>query len=163
MFSRRQEPPHDKTNKMTCAPSEDSDQPGHRPVWPESSLSWSESSLSAWKNLGPLLPSERTAKTLIRLVDAQPDLSLRWAHMLFCWFCHVAAHNIKLVYELLYFFYWFVGKQKQNTLNFHKYWILPTCIYWSNKISIYICSCSTLHSLGSKYHLYVALVVLWLI
>ena len=22
------EPPHDKTNKMTCAPSEDSDQPG---------------------------------------------------------------------------------------------------------------------------------------
>ena len=23
------EPPHDKTNKMTCAPSEDSDQPGH--------------------------------------------------------------------------------------------------------------------------------------
>ena len=25
------EPPHDKTNKMTCAPSEDSDQPGHSP------------------------------------------------------------------------------------------------------------------------------------
>ena len=25
------EPPHDKTNKMTCAPSEDSDQPGHLP------------------------------------------------------------------------------------------------------------------------------------
>ena len=23
------EPPHDKTNKMACAPSEDSDQPGH--------------------------------------------------------------------------------------------------------------------------------------
>ena len=23
------EPAHDKTNKMTCAPSEDSDQPGH--------------------------------------------------------------------------------------------------------------------------------------
>ena len=23
------EPPHDKTNKMTCAPSKDSDQPGH--------------------------------------------------------------------------------------------------------------------------------------
>ena len=26
------EPPHDKTNKMTGAPSEDSDQPGHPPV-----------------------------------------------------------------------------------------------------------------------------------
>ena len=25
------EPPHDKTNKVTCAPSEDSDQPGHPP------------------------------------------------------------------------------------------------------------------------------------
>ena len=25
------EPLHDKTNKMTCAPSEDSDQPGHLP------------------------------------------------------------------------------------------------------------------------------------
>ena len=23
------EPPHDKTNKMACAPSDDSDQPGH--------------------------------------------------------------------------------------------------------------------------------------
>ena len=23
------EPPHDKTNKVVCAPSEDSDQPGH--------------------------------------------------------------------------------------------------------------------------------------
>ena len=53
------EPPHDKTNKMACAPSEDSDQPGHlpslislrclgiRPVW-------SESSLPAWRKLGSL-------------------------------------------------------------------------------------------------------------
>ena len=27
----RFEPPRDKTNKMACAPSEDSDQPGHPP------------------------------------------------------------------------------------------------------------------------------------
>ena len=26
------EPHHDKTNKMACAPSEDSDQPGHPPI-----------------------------------------------------------------------------------------------------------------------------------
>ena len=38
------EPVHDKTNKMTCAPTEDSDQPRHLPsligvpVWSESSL-----------------------------------------------------------------------------------------------------------------------------
>ena len=25
------EPPHDKTNNVACAPSEDSDQPGHPP------------------------------------------------------------------------------------------------------------------------------------
>ena len=35
---------------------------------------WSEPSLSAWRTL------------------AQADLSLRWAHRLVCWFCHVAAH-----------------------------------------------------------------------
>ena len=29
--SKVHEPPHDKTNKMTCVPSEDSDQPGHPP------------------------------------------------------------------------------------------------------------------------------------
>ena len=28
----------DKTNKMACVPSKDSDQLGHRPVWSESSL-----------------------------------------------------------------------------------------------------------------------------
>ena len=26
------EPPHDKTNKMICVPSQDSDQPGHPPI-----------------------------------------------------------------------------------------------------------------------------------
>ena len=46
---------------------------------------------------------KRTAKALIRLggcggilwsdwADAQADLSLRMAHMPFCWFCHAAAH-----------------------------------------------------------------------
>ena len=49
-------PPHDKTNIMTFAPSEDSDQPRHPP-----SLSPHEETLS------PQLFSERTAKTLIRL------------------------------------------------------------------------------------------------
>ena len=33
----------------------------------------------------------RTVKTLIRLGDAQSDLSLRWAHKSFCWFCHAPA------------------------------------------------------------------------
>ena len=25
-------------------------------------------------------------------VDAEADLSLRWAHKSVCWFCHAAAH-----------------------------------------------------------------------
>ena len=37
------EPPHDKTNKMACASSNDSDQPGQRRLW----SGWSESLLGA--------------------------------------------------------------------------------------------------------------------
>ena len=55
------EPPHDKTNRMPCAPSEDSDQPGH-PGQSDQSLCCPHEEI-----LGPQLPTERTAKTLIRL------------------------------------------------------------------------------------------------
>ena len=41
----KHEPPHDKTDKMAGAPSEDSDESGHR---------WTESSLSLWRKLGSL-------------------------------------------------------------------------------------------------------------
>ena len=34
----------------------------------------------------------RTVKTLIRLGWCQADLSLHWAHMPLCWFCHKAGH-----------------------------------------------------------------------
>ena len=43
----KHEPLYDKTNKMAIAPSEDTDQPVHPP-----SLIWSESLLSAWRNIG---------------------------------------------------------------------------------------------------------------
>ena len=33
----------------------------------------------------------RTPKILSDWADVQADLSLRWAHMHFCWFCHEAA------------------------------------------------------------------------
>ena len=47
-YQNKIEPPHDKTSKMICAPSEDSDQPGHL-----SSLTWvfllgHETFLSLW-------------------------------------------------------------------------------------------------------------------
>ena len=43
----RNEPPHDKTNKMAVPPAKTQISLGIRPVW-------SESLLSAWRNLGPL-------------------------------------------------------------------------------------------------------------
>ena len=50
------EPPHDKTNKMACAPSEDSDQPGRLPSLISLHCRHEET-------LGPQLPIESTAKT----------------------------------------------------------------------------------------------------
>ena len=79
------EPPHDKTNKMTRAPSEDSDQPGYPP-----SLNkvFAVRSMESW---GPTVSSCGQRKLWSDWADAQADLSLRWAHMSFCWFCHEAA------------------------------------------------------------------------
>ena len=81
------EPEHDK---MMCAPSEDSDvctQRRLRSAW-ASALFDQSLCCPHEETLGPLLPIERTVKTLI----AQADLSLRWVHTSFCWFCHAAAH-----------------------------------------------------------------------
>ena len=50
------QPPHDKTNKMACAPSEDSDQPGRLPSLISLRCPHEET-------LGPQLPIEGTAKT----------------------------------------------------------------------------------------------------
>ena len=36
-------------------------------------------------------------------VDAQTDLSLRWVHMPFCWFCHEAAQILLHFHELAIF------------------------------------------------------------
>ena len=68
------EPPHDKTNKMTYAPSEDS-----------ASTQSDQSSLSAWRNTGPLttlylLSTQR--RIWSDWVDALADLSLRWMHII---------------------------------------------------------------------------------
>ena len=61
------EPPHENNNEITYAARDESDQPGHSPTLrcpPEGWPDWA---------------------------DVQVDLSHRWAHMSFCWFCSVAA------------------------------------------------------------------------
>ena len=69
-----------------CAPSEDSDQYGHPPslirVFAVRSMGSS----------GPKLSSCGQWRLWSEWADAQADLSLRWAHMPFCSFCHKAAH-----------------------------------------------------------------------
>ena len=79
------EPPHDKTNKLACAPSEDSDQPGYPPSLIRV---FTVRMKKAWVLSYPLSAQRRLWSDW---ADAQADLSLRWAHMQFCWFCHDVA------------------------------------------------------------------------
>ena len=68
------EPPHDNTNKMACAPSEDSDQPGHPPSLIRA---FAVCMKKAWFLSYPLSAQRRLWSDW---ADAQADLSLRWAH-----------------------------------------------------------------------------------
>ena len=83
---------HDETNKWPVRPAKTQLSLGIRPVW-------SESSLGAWRNLGAL------ASHLAHSEDSDQSgrmprlISLCWAHMSFCWFCHAAAQII--LWELL--------------------------------------------------------------
>ena len=67
--------PHDKNNKMS------------RPFWSESSL------CTQWVAKGLKFSSCSQRILWSDWADAQADLSLRWARMPFCWFCHDAAHS----------------------------------------------------------------------
>ena len=96
------EPPHDKTNKMACALSEDSDQPGH----PPSPIS----SLSAWIKLGFLATHWAHSEDWSDWADAQADLSLRWAHKSLCWFWHAAAQTMFNPF-VPWVSYWDLGKK----------------------------------------------------
>ena len=77
IWTHTNKPPHDKTNKMACAPSEDSNQPGHLPSLIRV---FAVRMKKAWVLSYPLSPQWRL------WVDAQADLSLRWAHSNFVGF-----------------------------------------------------------------------------
>ena len=74
------EPQNGKTNKMTCAPSEDSDQPGHPP-----SLI-SVFTVRSVGSEGPKLSSCGQRRLCPDWADAKADLSLRCAHSHFVGF-----------------------------------------------------------------------------
>ena len=70
---------------MTCVSSEDSDQPRHPPSL---IIVFAVRTKLVWA-FDYLLSVQRTLWS--DWVDAQADLSLRWAHRSVCWFCHEAA------------------------------------------------------------------------
>ena len=74
------EPPHDKTNKVACAPSEDSDQTGHAPsVIRDFAVRLKKAGILSY----PLSAQRRLWSDW---ADSQADLSLRWAHSHFVGF-----------------------------------------------------------------------------
>ena len=77
------EPHRDKTNKIACAPSEASDQPGHPP---------SLVRLKKARILSYQLSAQR--RLWSDLADVKADLRLHWAHMPFLWFCHDVAQMV---------------------------------------------------------------------
>ena len=80
MWVESNEPPHEKTNKMACAPSEDSDQPGHPPSLIRV---FTVRMKKAWVLSFPLSAQQRLWSDW---ADVQAVLSLRWAHMSFVGF-----------------------------------------------------------------------------
>ena len=76
-----------KQQQNDCAPSEDSDQPGHPP-----SLIRVFAVRSRVAKDPSYLHVYSVASCWSDWADAQADLSLRWAQMPFCWFCHEAAY-----------------------------------------------------------------------
>ena len=75
----RNEPRHDKTNKMSLRPAKTQISLGIHPVW-------SESSLSAWRKLRSLATHWAHIEDWSDWADAQADLSLSWAHTHFVGF-----------------------------------------------------------------------------
>ena len=69
-----------------CAPSNDSDQPGHPPSLIRVITVRMK---KAWVLSYPLSAQQRLWSDW---ANALADLSLCWAHSQFCWFCHVVAH-----------------------------------------------------------------------
>ena len=74
-----------QTNNMACAPSKDSDQPGHL------SILISVFAVLLKKPWVLEYPLSAQRKLWSEWADAQVDLCLRWAHWSFCWFCHAPA------------------------------------------------------------------------
>ena len=84
---------------MTCAPSEDSDQPRRPPSLIRVFLVHMK---KRWV-LNYSVSEQRKLRS--DWADAQADLSLRWVQRSFCLFCHEAAHMVKHTVPILGLFF----------------------------------------------------------
>ena len=115
------EPPPDKTNKMNCAPSEDTDQPGHLPSLIRV---FAVRMKKAWVLSYPLSVKGRLWSDW---VDAQPDLSLRWEHSHFVGFVMLW---IQIMYKSsLYFLKKLQSSSDKTTVMFIFYSLLFIIIF----------------------------------
>ena len=85
-------PPHDKTNKMACAASEDSDQPGHQP-----SLIRVRSALNLAKDPRFLHADTEDSDQTGRMPRLIRVFAWRTS---FCWFCHEAAEMMLQIWYI---------------------------------------------------------------
>ena len=106
------EPQHDKTNLMICAPSEDSDQP-RRP--PSLIRAFAVHIKKHWVLSQPLSAQRRLWSDW---PNSQADMSFRWAHRPHCLFCHAAAKmQIQCIRSPLHFLWkalthWYLNNGK---------------------------------------------------
>ena len=89
---------------------------GIRPVWSESSL------CAQWLAKDPSF-LHADSEDWWDWVDAKADLSLHWAHMPFCWFCHERAH-----------FALFQAMSRQISLRRNYHVVLSVIKYFSHRL-----------------------------
>ena len=92
----------DKTNKMTVCPAKTQISLGVRLVWSRVFAVHSMEDLSFLHVASK--DSDQTGQIWSNWADAQADLSLGWAYMPFCWFCHAAAHLYYCLFLFVLFF-----------------------------------------------------------
>ena len=90
IFIWKFEPLHDTTNKMTCAPSEDADQPGHPPNLTKVCAVRMKKPLALSYPMSAHCENSDQNGRIPRLI-----WGFRWAQRSLCWYCHDAAYFIK--------------------------------------------------------------------
>ena len=95
---------------MVCVPSEDSYQPGQLP----SLIRVFAVRMKKARVLS--YPVSAQWRLWSDWADAQADLSLRWAHIPFCWFCHEAAQVVLVDLSGMFFLLFWVASFEKTEI-----------------------------------------------